>query len=307
VELERQGLSRSLPHPHALSRNLRPELIPAVTGASSPPQLLALPVGLEPQLACYDRRRLNAPPRTVDQLLEASSAGKRFGLNLKMVNLAWSLGAAGSLPSVVAIQRGEAVTPERRQAIRHWLLWLREAAMQQHISLERTTQTLVEELRQGRLDWITCRSQDVGRLREQLGEHLGLATMPDGNDHAASPLSTLRVWALGRNSSDQQRRAAEELVKFTLNPPIQRAFTLHTHGMLPVTKNTPLPLDSSANLAALRGAQHQADAAAGLSAALVALRGRESQMDRILTAFHYGHLGLDEATTTLINTLRPHP
>ncbi len=309
VALERQHLSRSLPHPQALSRNLRPELIPAVTttaAAGQPDQLLALPVGLQPQLACYDRRRLAQAPTTLAQLLQASAAGHRFGIHLRLVNLAWSLGASGSLPSVVAIAHGEPVTPERRRAIERWLLWLREAAMQQHISLERSSHALVEQLRQGHLDWITCRSQDVGRLREQLGEHLGLATMPDGDGHAASPLSTLRVWALGRNSSSQQRRAAEELVKFTLNPPIQRAFTLHTHGMLPVSQGTPLPLDSSANLTALLGAQRQADGARALNSALVGLRDRESKLDQILTEFHHGHRSLEEATSALIASLHPH-
>jgi ABC-type glycerol-3-phosphate transport system substrate-binding protein len=307
LELDRQSLSRSLPHPHGVSRNLRPELLPAVTSPTASghrERLLALPVGLQPQLACYDRRRLQEPPQTLQQLLAASAAGQRFGIHLRLVNLAWSLGATGSLPSVVAITRGEAVTAEQRQALQRWLLWLREAAMQQHISLERSSRTLVEGLRQGHLDWITCRSQDVGRLREHLGEQLGLAPMPDGATHAASPLSTLRVWVLGRNSSDEQRRAAEELVKFTLNPPIQRAFTLHTHGMLPVSQNTPLPLDSSANLTALLGAQQQADEAQSLNSALVGLRDRENQLDQIVTEFHYGHLGLEEATDALIRSLQ---
>ena len=307
LALQQHGLSRSLAHPHNVSRNLRPELLPAVSDPAATGQrerLLALPVGLQPQLACYDRRRLQEPPQTLQQLLAASAAGQRFGIHLRLVNLAWSLGAAGSLPSVVAIARGEAVTDEQRRALQRWLLWLREAAMQQHISLERSSHDLVEGLRQGRLDWITCRSQDVNRLREQLGAQLGLATMPGGANHAASPLSTLRVWVLGRDSSAEQRRAAEELVKFTLNPPIQRAFTLHTNGMLPVSRNTPLPLDSSANRAALLGAQQQADAAQALNSALVGLRDREHRLDRIVTEFHYGHLGLEEATDALINTLQ---
>ena len=305
LELHQQGLSRTLPHPHSLSRSVRPELLPAVEVAGAPGQLLALPLGLQPQLACYDRRRMQRPPETLQQLLAASSDGQRFGISLKIVNLAWTIGSVGSLPSLLAIQQGKPVTEQRRQAIRRWLLWLRQAAMQQHINLESNSSELVQQLNQGRLDWITCRSQDVSRLREHLGEHLGLATMPDGDGHAASPLSTLLVWALGRNSSEQQRRAAEELVKFTLNPPIQRAFTLHTQGMLPVTRDTPLPLGSSANLSALLGAQQQADQAVSLEAALVALRGREHRLDRILTEFHYGHLSLEEATEALSQVLQP--
>lgn len=305
LELKQLGLIRTLPHPHQLSRNLRPELLPAVEVAGSPTQLLALPLGLQPQLACYDRRRMGSPPETLQQLLEASSNGQRFGISLRLVNLAWTIGSVGSLPSIVAIRRGSPITAEHRQAIERWLLWLRQAAMQQHINLESNSSELVQQLNQGQLDWITCRSQDVSQLRARLGGSLGLARMPDGDGHAASPLSTLLVWGLGRNSSEQQRRAAEELVKFTLNRPIQRAFTLHTQGMLPVTRNTPLPLRSSANLAALLGAQEQADQASDLSEALVTLRDRETALDQILKEFHYGHLTREETSAALIRALQP--
>ncbi|SBO44952.1 extracellular solute-binding protein [Cyanobium sp. NIES-981] len=299
--LHAQQLLAPIALPNPASALLRPELIPYVQAA--PNQWFALPVGLEPQLACFDRRRFDAAPTTLAGLLEASSQGRRIGLGLDLASLGWTMGSLGALESIAAVSRGEAATPEREQAIRGWLDWLRNADLQLRIRFLPSQGQLVQGLRTGRFDWISCRSQDVALLRAELGRHLGLAPLPAGPGGAASPISTVRVWGFGRNSSSRQRAAARALARFTLNPPVQRGFTIQTEGLLPVIRSASLPVASSANLAALLAAQQQAEAAQLHTEPLIALRGRKQALNRILTLFLYGELDSGEATRALIRAL----
>ncbi|EDY39126.1 conserved hypothetical protein [Cyanobium sp. PCC 7001] len=287
--------------PNPASGLLRPELIPYVQ--ATPNQWFAMPVGLEPQLACFDRRRLKAAPTTLAELLEASSRGQRIGLGLDLGSLGWTMGSLGALESVAALSRGGGATPERQRSIRSWLDWLRNAGLQLRIRFLPTHAQLVQGLRTGQFDWISCRSQDGALLRDALGPHLGLAPLPAGPGGAPSPLSTVRVWGFGRNSSSRQRAAAQELTRFTLNPPVQRGFTIQTEGLLPVIRSASLPVASSANLAALLAAQQQAEAAQPQTEPLIALRGRKQGLNRILTLFMYGELDSAAATQALIRAL----
>jgi hypothetical protein len=112
------------------------------------------------------------------------------------------------------------------------------------------------------------------------------------------------MWAYGRNSSARQRQAAEQLVRFSLNPPVQRIMTLRGRTLLPVSREAPLPVASSARLAALVTAERQSEQARSQISRLMVLRHREDDFNRILIAFHYGNLGVDEATEALVRLLQ---
>lgn len=299
--LYEQHLLRPIPLPNPASALLLPQLIPYVQ--AGPRQWFALPVGLEPQLACFDRRRMQRAPATLRELVEASSQGRRIGLPLEMGGLSWTMGSLGVLESLSTMMRSGEASAGQRQALRSWLEWLLNADLQLRIRFERSQGSLVRGLRRGELDWISCSSEDVAGLRSELGPHLGLAPLPSGPGGAASPVSTVRVWGFGRNSSARQRAAAEALVRFTLNPPIQRGFTIQTQGLLPVISSTSLPVASSANLAALLAAQEQANAAQSLTEPLIGLRQSHHRANRVLTLFLYGELDSTQATEALVQVL----
>jgi hypothetical protein len=303
--LQQNQLLSPIAVPNPSSELVRPDLIPYVR--SAPHHWFGLPVGQEPQLACFDRRRIAQPPETVSALMEASSRGQSIGLSLDLANLAWTMGSLGALESIAELRRGAEATPERIQAIQNWLAWLRNADLQQRIHFVGSQGELVEGLGTGRFDWIHCRSSDASRLRLKLGSHLGLAPLPSGPGGAASPISTVRMWTFGRNSSPRQRAAAKALVRFTLNPPVQRAFTIQTQGLLPVSRGATLPVASSANLGALLMAQRQASEAQNLTEELIALRTERTTLNGILTQFRYGELDSASATDALIQTLRSKP
>ncbi|MEB3323021.1 MAG: extracellular solute-binding protein [Synechococcaceae cyanobacterium] len=305
-ELQSRGLTDPIPFPSPLSDALDPTLLKRVQLA--PDRLFALPEALQPQLACFDRSRIRRSPASLGELLRASSEGVRFGLPTDLLNLSWTLGALGALDDVAAVLEGRPVTPGMRAAIAGWLLWLRSADLQQRITLAGSQQELLAGLRNGSLDWISCRSSDVAALRGSMGKRLGLASLPAGPGGPATPISRLRVMAFGRNSSAGQRRAAEALAAFLGNPQMQRTFTLRTQEQLPVNPGVPLPVASSADLQALVNAQKQA-ATLEEQAVLSLPRppGFEARVNRILTRFHLGDLDVTAATDALIETMGNRP
>jgi hypothetical protein len=300
--LHRQGLTEPWDLPSPETDQLDPRVIARVR--VSPEEVFALPQSLQPQLACFDRARLQRSPATLDELLAASSQGQRFGLPMDLLNLAWTLGALGALDSMAEVLADEPVTPLTRSRIAGWLLWLRSADLQQRITLTLSQRELIRRFQAGEIDWIACRSSDIDRLRDTLGNRLGLAPLPDGPAGPASPISRLRVLALGLNSSPAQRRAAQALTSFAVNPQMQRALTLQTQELLPVNRNVPVPVSSSRDLAALVAAQRQSEASPALEALTQPGARFERQANRILTRFHYGELDTTAAADALIEALR---
>jgi hypothetical protein len=111
----------------------------------------------------------------------------------------------------------------------------------------------------------------------------------------------LRVFAFGTNSSPRQRRAAEALATFTINPQVQRSILVRTREVLPVNRHVQVPVETSSELAALVTAQQQASLASSLP--LARLLPIEAKLDRILTRFLYGDLEEAAAADLLIATL----
>jgi len=241
-------------------------------------------------------------PATLQELLQASAEGKRVGLAADLGNLGWTLGGLGAFDSVEALVKGVPLPPEGRQRIQGWLQWLRNADLQQRVSFFPSQEKLLEGLKAGELDWITCRSIHISALRTTMGPRLGVAPLPAGPGGEPSPISELRVFAFGTNSNPRQRQAAEALAVFTINPQVQRSFIVHTGEFLPVNRQVQLPVESSSELAALVTAQQQASLASSLP--LARLQPIKPKLDRILTRFLYGDLEEAAAADLLITTLR---
>ncbi len=300
-----QGLIRPLPFPSPTSSQLRPELIPYVK--ATPSQLFALPVSLQPHLACFDRRRIATPPATLQELLAESSRGKRFGLSLSTADGAWTMGSLGALESIRLALTGAPLSVEQTGRISTWLGWLRTADRQERITLVNDRKQLLAGLRSGELDWIPCKSYEVNGLRLDLGKDLGLAPLPAGPAGPPTPISSVRVAALGMNSSGRQRQGAEAMLPFLLSARIQRTLTIRNQAQLPASAKVSLPVASSANLAALLTAQEQADAAHELTDSLIAIRGKRQDLNGILAKLLYGSLDASQAAEDLVQALRSDP
>ncbi|MFM9072233.1 MAG: hypothetical protein ACKOOC_02340, partial [Cyanobium sp.] len=168
-DLEEAGLTRRVRVPAALLQRMDPTAARRFQGSNG--QLSSVPVLLMPQLACFDRRRLVRSPATLEELLRQSSQGLRVGLPLDGFNLAWTFGSLGVVDAVEDLFAGQPATPERRQALGRWLSWLQQADQVQDVNFQLSQSQLIQDLGNGQLDWTSCRSTHLARLKMELGRH----------------------------------------------------------------------------------------------------------------------------------------
>ena len=221
-------------------------------------QFLAVPLLAEPQLACFDKRRVADPPTSLDQLIALSAKGMRVGLPLGATDIFWTTSgsdAQGSLKLLLESAGGSTtnagVKPADRGKLLAWLNWLDNANRQQNVEFAETSIDLVDRLGKGERDWISCNSLWLGRLGRQLGSSLGVSELPGRDGRPASTLTRLKVWSFGEHSSPRQRQLAKTFVLFTLNPVNQRRLLLAGPGNLPVNRQVLVPTKSSNRFAAM--------------------------------------------------------
>jgi ABC-type glycerol-3-phosphate transport system substrate-binding protein len=302
TDLLRAGLTRTVRMPATLLRRMEPA--EARRFQASNGELTSVPVLLMPQLACYDRRRLAQSPPTIGALLEQSAQGLRVGLPLDGFNLAWTFGSLGVVESVEELFAGEPPTEARRQALGHWLNWLRQADQVQDVNFQLSQSQLIHDLGKGQLDWTSCRSTHLARLKNELGRHLGVAILPGGPGGSPSPVSRQRVLAFGRNSSPAQKRVAESLARFLLTPLTQRNLALQREEVLPVLDDQRLPNSRKGTLRLLILAQDQMrDNSTGRT---LFQEGDHNgmAMGQVLSRFLYGDLDIDGAIDGLVRAIQ---
>lgn len=268
-------------------------------------RFLALPIGLFPQVACYNRKRLPTPPTTIQDLLAPASQA-RIGLPLQLSGLAWSLGSLGALDSVKAIASGQPPTETLKQPIAAWIAWLRSPELQQRTVFQASQNGLLDQMGAGRLDWMPCHGYDFDPLRRQLGPAFAVAPLPSGPGGAASPVTIERVIALGVNSSPNQRRIAKAFVAFSINPVSQRALALRSQQELSVLNNLNLETTPSPILAAMIASNRQSNGNLRLNQTIINADIRsQGQMQYMLGRFIYGEIEIPKATDAFVETLRP--
>jgi len=266
-------------------------------------RLIGLPLLIEPQVACFDRRRVPVPPATLEALLARDGGRIQVGLPIDAINLAWTLGPLGTLDTVRRLEGGQPATPADLARLRSWLEWLGNAHLQQGIHFLGDQEDLLKGLASGRLDWISCRSAHIGRLRHRLGRHLGVALLPSGPGGPASPINRERLLAFGINSSASQRQAAESLSRFSINPLVQRTITLRALDSLPVNRRLSPPVGSSQVLDTLVASREQGQAIEGTLPLRHVDAAATARFRSLITRYLYGEIDAREAAAKLALTL----
>jgi arabinogalactan oligomer / maltooligosaccharide transport system substrate-binding protein len=270
-------------------------------------RLAGLPVLVQTQLSCFNRQRLSEPPATLQELLNASAKGHPMGLSLDLYYLFWIVGSTGALPAIDRAVLGQPLNPAERQALTGWLAWLQNASNQQRVTLFPDQPTAEAEFKAGRLDWIPCRSTVLPQLRQVMGSALGVAPLPDGEGHLASPINRLRVLALGRSSSAGGRRRALAFSFYSVNPLTQRTLTLGSQTVLPANRFVTVPVQSSQVLAAMVAAANQGLQANRLVTLVHTNDPRIPRMQTLLTELVFGESSPEGASTKLIKILQARP
>lgn len=180
----------------------------------------ALPFLLQPMVACYDRRRLPMAPTRLDELPVRAAEGVRVGLPLQMFELLWTASDFEADQDLIFVETGD---------------------------------ELVERMERGQLDWISCSSTAIERLKRKLGPHLGVSVLPTGSDgKPARPMARLQLLSFGRDSTPAQRQVATSFALFVLNDFSQTNLISKAFGNMPVNQNVVVPVKDSPALAVMQ-------------------------------------------------------
>lgn len=248
-----QGLADPFPMTAALAHQFNPDDLERMRTASG--AVAGLPIMVQTQVACFNRKRLAKAPTTLQELLSASAQGQSIGLSIELDSLFWTAGSLGALDAIRQLEKGQALQPTAKSNLVNWMTWLQAASDQQRVTFYANQSSALSEFTAGRLDWIACSSVSLPRLRKALGASLGVASLPSGPGGMASPVNRLRVFALGNSSSRAGRERAIAFSRFTVNPLIQRNVTLGSQTVLPANRFVKVPVQSSVVLQALSNSQ----------------------------------------------------
>ena len=269
--------------------------------------LAGLPFLVQTQLACFNRRRLPAAPATLEQLLDTSAKGYPVGLTMEAYNLFWTVGSLGAVDAIDTAAAGRQPSGAQQQAIERWLTWLQNANSQQRVTFYASQSSAEAEFQAGRLDWFTCRSASIPRLRKALGDGLGVAPLPRGEGGNASPINKLRVLALGTNASRSSRERALAFSRFSVNPLSQRSLTLGSQEVLPANRFVGVPVSSSAVLSAMVTSAQQGSQTNTLAELMHSNDPRMAEIQTLLTTLVFGEMQPTTAGQSLVAILRNRP
>ena len=191
----------------------------------------------------------------------------------------------------------------KQYSLRRYESTTEDASDQQRITFFPNQASALAEFSAGRLDWISCSSTNLPRLRKSLGASRGVSNLPSGPGGSASPINRLRVLALGRNSSRQGRDRALAFSRFSVNPLVQRGMTLGSQILLPANRFVKVPVQSSQRLAALVTAAKDSAQTANLAAMLHSRDPRLPRIKRLLSELVFGDLPERQASRQVLAIL----
>ena len=309
VDLLNEGLTSKVQVPASVQNSLLPWVRSRVAVKGG---LTALPVAIEPQLSCYNRTRIPTPPASLKELMALAAKGRQIGLSIFPQSIWWTTGSLGANQALKQLLESpasplEPIDASERSKITAWLAWLADASHQSHVNFFNNDEDLLNGLGNGQLDWISCLSFNLPRLKQLMGNNLGVASLPAGPNGPASPNSLLRVLAFGINSSPQMRQLALDIGNLQLNPLAQRTQTLNSQQTLPVNRYATPPVSSSSRLQALVNAQEQFQQSyldVGSAMAINRIEKHTSELESLFTKLVVDVIKPEQASKQLINILR---
>ena len=300
-ELDRMKLTMPVPMSWVDTKQINPALLQRLSLGRH--HIMGVPVFLVPQIACYNRKHLSKSPTNLNTLMQLSNQGLEVGFALDMYDLFWTIEAWGGKAAVDAAPGGQALTVAQKQGILRWLQALLRANLQLTVNFYNQQEELIQGLLNKRLDWITCRSTSLGRLRKQLGEDLGVAALPDGPTGAASPRTISKAWVFGRDSSPNQRAIAKKFTSFSINYVMQRYIALSSKQMLPVHQKVSIPIGNSPELQAMVKSEQQAQRDNPIRR-LKPSDERLKRLSRLITQMIYGERSPEQTQVDVINLIQ---
>ncbi|MFL0769016.1 MAG: hypothetical protein AB8B36_04025 [Prochlorococcus sp.] len=243
---------------------------------------IALPIMLDSQLACGNRKLIQSMPQTFDEWLKFKDP---VSFSIPVRDQFWLYGVFGAGEAIMRAvasnlepfsDQESAAFAEYLKTIRAEFLGLELHQMDHH--------KMLLGLEEGLLAWTTCRTSDIPRLSQSLGEDLLTSPLPKGSYGVPISMPIIRTATIGVHSTQRQTLLAKDWLKYWLQPIEQR--------ILRQTFLRPLNRQSRADIEEAEGRAIQAivnafQASPHPRAVVTAILGPRSKGDALMVKLFY--------------------
>ena len=203
--------------------------------------IYGLPLAVETMVLYYDRRLVEQPPATLDELLVAATDGQIVELSTTFVDAFWGVQAFGGQlldsDGRVALDQG---------GLAEWLAWLESARATPDLILEANRAALLERFITGGVAYYVGQTNEyaailAGRTPDPAADNqaavaqIGVAALPQGPSASAGPFLQTEGLLFSNVSSANQRVLALALAQFITNAE-QQTTLMRTAGLLPANR-----------------------------------------------------------------------
>ena len=202
--------------------------------------LYGLPFSLNTQVLCYNRTKVEQPPKTLSEMIKEVQAQRQFALTSNFLETFWGVQIFESKPS----SEKEDFTGDFTfdyQAWAAWLEWLQQAKNYPDLILSSDQSTLHQTFGTGKLAYYVCKSEEISELKATLGEDkLGVTILPGAANRPAGPLLLTRAIVFNRASSRATTQLALQLARFLTNAEQQTKLAIQTESLIPANRKVKL-------------------------------------------------------------------
>ncbi len=189
-------------------------------------QLFGLPLSLEVLSLYHNKRHVETPARTLDDLLTQAAAGNTTLMSTDFRDAFWGVQAFGGR---LFDEDGRAILD--RGGYANWLDWLRTARDAPGMILDSNRDSLRERFLGGDAAYYTGTPAELNQIVEALGEeNVGVTPLPSGPAGSAGPFLIENAIFFSPDSSPNQQLISIELGKFLTNA--EQSATLMRKGRM---------------------------------------------------------------------------
>ncbi|MDJ0573586.1 MAG: extracellular solute-binding protein [Xenococcaceae cyanobacterium MO_234.B1] len=202
--------------------------------------LYGLPFSLNTQVLCYNKTKVEQPPKTLPEMRKEVQAKRQIALTSNFLDTFWGVQIFESKPS----SEKEDFTGDftfDSQAWAAWLEWLQQAKNHPDLILSSDQSTLHQTFATGKLAYYVCKSEEISDLKATLGEDkLGVTTLPGATNRPAGPLLFTRAVVFNQASSSATSQLALQLARFLTNAEQQTKLAIQTESLIPANSKVKL-------------------------------------------------------------------
>jgi ABC-type glycerol-3-phosphate transport system substrate-binding protein len=195
-------------------------------------RLYGLPVALDTQVLYFNRRLVEQPAATVDQLMQEANGGRRILMNSQFVDAIWSARAFG-----VNLFDEAGRPQETIGGIANWLTWMEQVRDTPAFIIDDNASALRERFLRGDIPYYIGHANELNLLEETFGDDLGVAQLPSGPGGSAGPFLTTTALMFNSMSSPRQVERALDLARF-LTSSDQQAALMREANVVPANMRT---------------------------------------------------------------------